>query len=89
MTRQQHRPLRRSAVDVRTDADRHPIDLHRHRVTIGDAQPGCISGVDLDERIIGARGLVILSKLTGVFLASLAAQIVFTGVCGFLGLNAA
>lgn len=39
------------------------------------------------ERVIGARGLVILGKLTGLFLASLAAQIAFTGVCGFLGIK--
>jgi multiple antibiotic resistance protein len=38
------------------------------------------------ERVLGVRGLVILSKLTGLFLASLAAQIAFTGVCGFLGI---
>jgi multiple antibiotic resistance protein len=36
------------------------------------------------ERALGPRGLVILSKLTGMFLASLAAQMVFTGVRNFL-----
>jgi multiple antibiotic resistance protein len=36
------------------------------------------------ERIVGARGLVILSKLTGLILASIAAQLVFTGVRNFL-----
>ncbi|HNR50328.1 MAG TPA: MarC family protein [Deltaproteobacteria bacterium] len=36
------------------------------------------------ERIIGCTGLRILSKLTGLVLAALAAQIVFTGVRNFL-----
>lgn len=37
------------------------------------------------ERVVGRLGLNILSKLTGLVLAALAAQIVFTGVRGFLG----
>lgn len=36
------------------------------------------------ERLIGRQGLVILSKLTGLVLAALAAQIVFAGVRGLL-----
>lgn len=36
------------------------------------------------ERLIGRQGLVILSKLTGLVLAALAAQIVFTGIRGLL-----
>jgi multiple antibiotic resistance protein len=36
------------------------------------------------ERIVGGRGLVILSKLTGLILASIAAQLVFTGIRNFL-----
>lgn len=36
------------------------------------------------ERLLGRQGLVILSKLTGLVLAALAAQIVFTGIQGFL-----
>ncbi|HPV31074.1 MAG TPA: MarC family protein, partial [Deltaproteobacteria bacterium] len=36
------------------------------------------------EKIIGCTGLRILSKLTGLVLAALAAQIVFTGVRHFL-----
>lgn len=38
------------------------------------------------ERVIGRRGLVILTKLTGLFLAALAAQICFTGIRNFLRL---
>ncbi len=36
------------------------------------------------ERILGQRGLVIMSKLTGLILASIAAQLVFTGVRNFM-----
>jgi len=36
------------------------------------------------ERLIGKTGLIILSKLTGLILSALAAQIVFTGVKNFL-----
>ncbi len=36
------------------------------------------------ERIIGHTGLKILSKLTGLILSALAAQIVFTGIRNFL-----
>jgi len=36
------------------------------------------------ERLIGRQGLLILSKLTGLVLAALAAQIIFTGVRGLL-----
>lgn len=39
------------------------------------------------ERLIGQTGLVILSKLTGLILSALAAQIVFTGIQNFMGLN--
>lgn len=35
------------------------------------------------ERILGRRGIVILSKLTGLVLAALAAQMIFTGIQGF------
>ena len=38
------------------------------------------------ERALGPRGLAILTKLTGLFLASLAAQMIFTGVRNFLAL---
>jgi multiple antibiotic resistance protein len=37
------------------------------------------------EKLIGHNGLRILSKLTGLVLAALAAQIVFTGVRNFMG----
>ena len=36
------------------------------------------------ERIIGRVGLIILSKITGLILSALAAQIVFTGIKNFL-----
>jgi len=36
------------------------------------------------ERILKRRGIIILSKLTGLILAALAAQMVFTGVRSFL-----
>ena len=36
------------------------------------------------EHIVGKKGITILSKLTGLFVAALAAQIVFTGVRNFL-----
>ena len=36
------------------------------------------------EHIVGKKGITILSKLTGLFVAALAAQIVFTGVKNFL-----
>jgi multiple antibiotic resistance protein len=36
------------------------------------------------ERIIGKTGIIILSKLTGLILSALAAQIVFTGIRNFL-----
>ena len=35
------------------------------------------------ERVLGARGLAILNKLTGLFLVSLASQLVFTGIYHF------
>lgn len=37
------------------------------------------------ERILGDRGLSILSKVTGLVLSALSAQIVMTGVQGFFG----
>ncbi len=40
----------------------------------------CASSI---ERIIKRQGLVIMSKLTGLVLASIAAQIILTGVSGF------
>lgn len=36
------------------------------------------------ERILKKRGIVILSKLTGLILSALAAQMIFTGICAFL-----
>lgn len=37
------------------------------------------------ERLLGRTGISILSKVTGLILAALSAQIVFTGVRGFMG----
>jgi len=36
------------------------------------------------ENIIGKQGLLVISKITGLFLAALSAQIVFTGIKNFL-----
>ena len=38
------------------------------------------------EKLIGKQGLLVISKITGLFLAALSAQIVFTGIKGFLEL---
>jgi multiple antibiotic resistance protein len=38
------------------------------------------------EKIVGKQGLLIISKITGLFLAGLSAQIMFTGIKNFLGL---
>jgi len=38
------------------------------------------------EKIVGKQGLLVISKITGLFLAALSAQIVFTGIKNFLGL---
>lgn len=38
------------------------------------------------QRILGTRGIAILSRLTGLILSALAAQIFMTGVQGFLGI---
>ena len=38
------------------------------------------------ERIMGKTGLNIMSKITGLILAAMAAQIVFTGIGNFLGI---
>jgi multiple antibiotic resistance protein len=38
------------------------------------------------ESLIGKQGLLVISKITGLFLSALAAQIVFTGIKNFLGL---
>lgn len=39
------------------------------------------------KRMIGEQGLVILPKITGLFVSAIAAQIVFTGVRNFLNLG--
>ncbi|MBZ4643590.1 MAG: hypothetical protein JG767_1199 [Deferribacteraceae bacterium] len=36
------------------------------------------------ERLIGQKGIAILSKVTGLFIASISAQLIFTGVKNFL-----
>ncbi|MGB3210361.1 MAG: MarC family protein [Desulforhopalus sp.] len=39
------------------------------------------------KRLIGEEGLVILPKITGLFVSAIAAQIIFTGIQNFLKLN--
>jgi len=39
------------------------------------------------QRFLGVRGISILSRLTGLILAALAAEMIMTGVQGFLGLH--
>ncbi len=39
------------------------------------------------HRSLGARGIAILSKLTGLILAALAAQMIMAGIQGFLGIR--
>ena len=41
----------------------------------------------LIQRCLGARGIAILSKLTGLILAALAAQMIMTGIQGVLGIQ--
>ncbi|MDZ7889535.1 MAG: MarC family protein [Pseudomonas sp.] len=41
---------------------------------------------DLFERLLGDQGLQIVSRLMGLFVCALAAQIIFTGVKNYLGL---
>ena len=40
----------------------------------------------LIEELVGKEGLQVISKITGLFLAALSAQIIFTGIKNFLGL---
>lgn len=39
---------------------------------------------DIIQRLIGTRGIQVLSKITGLVLAGLAAQVIFTGIKNFL-----
>lgn len=39
---------------------------------------------DMAGRVLGATGIAVLAKLTGLLLAAIAAQVIFTGVAGFL-----
>lgn len=39
------------------------------------------------QRILGVRGITILSRLTGLILSALAAQIIMMGIQGFLGIQ--
>jgi len=39
------------------------------------------------EKILGEQGLLVISKVTGLFVAALSAQIIFTGVKNFLNLG--
>ena len=38
------------------------------------------------EKLLGKQGLVVVSKITGIFVAAISAQIMFTGIKNFLGL---
>ncbi len=40
----------------------------------------------LIENVLGKQGLTILSKITGIFIAAISAQLIFTGIKNFLGL---
>ncbi len=40
----------------------------------------------LIEKVLGKQGLTILSKITGIFIAAISAQLIFTGIKNFLGL---
>lgn len=55
------------------------------------AAVACISGVllagSLIQRCLGSRGISILSKLTGLILAALAAQMIMMGMQSFLGIG--
>ncbi len=44
-------------------------------------------GASIIERVVGKQGLLVISKITGLFLAALSAQIIFTGIKNFLGLD--
>lgn len=48
----------------------------------------CVTGMllmaDRFQRLLGKTGLAVLSKLTGLLLAAIAAQVVFTGVRAFM-----
>lgn len=39
------------------------------------------------KRLIGAQGLIIMPKITGLFVSAIAAQIIFTGIQNFLHLG--
>lgn len=46
-----------------------------------------LRAASLIQRILGTRGIAILSRLTGLILSALAAQIIMTGIQGFLGIS--
>ncbi|NLL83774.1 MAG: MarC family protein [Lentisphaerae bacterium] len=54
------------------------------------AAVGCVGAVLVSatalQRILGLRGIAILSRLTGLIVAALAAQMIMTGVRSFLGI---
>jgi multiple antibiotic resistance protein len=51
----------------------------------------CMAGVllagSLIQRYLRTKGIAILSKLTGLVLTALAAQMIMTGIQGFLGIS--
>jgi len=58
------------------------------KVTIAVVTVGIILYLSTSmKRLIGDQGLVILPKITGLFVSAIAAQIIFTGVQNFLKLG--
>ena len=54
-------------------------------ISIASATVGAVLYLsDRVERLLGQQGLQILSRLMGLFVCALAAQIIFTGVKGYL-----
>ncbi|MNE46597.1 putative antibiotic transporter [compost metagenome] len=54
-------------------------------IAIASATVGAILYLsDRIERILGDQGLQIVSRLMGLFVCALAAQIIFTGIKGYL-----
>jgi multiple antibiotic resistance protein len=51
----------------------------------------CVGGILVSassiERVIGRKGITIMSKLTGLMVAAIAAQIVFTGIRNFMAIK--
>ena len=66
-----------------------PTHFYTLRLFTGAAEAGFFPGVVLYlsnriERILGEQGLQIVSRLMGLFVCALAAQIIFTGLRGYM-----